>query len=289
MELAEPKEIETLQKSILELENVNGESFGKLPDSEYFATLSDFMLLCKKAGIFPYYTAYAVAVAFESALPAQRNSVMDGVIQEGLKKMISEQMQMQFEAEMVYLIERACRNIREGVFEDEKKVHLMTVAFEEGFLSESLYGGCSQCVVKALLKVMKKDDAQSAFLFKAASSLSGGVAGCNDGACGAYIGANMIISSIFGRELTELNDDESVSYEKSNRIGQRLHDEFIAVYGTVVCCNVHACIFGRQFDFRDEASFDAFKKAGAHEEKCPCVVGLTAALAMEALYDEYFI
>jgi hypothetical protein len=284
-ETADLKEIGEYKKSIFALIKERDSHSEGIPDQEYFETISNFILLCKRAGVFPYYITYVAGVALYYVFSEKRGPATDdaGFLLQGF---IEDTMHLEFENEMVYLIARAYRHIGENIVEDGKMIALMKAAFEGGFLNESLYGGCSQCLVKTMLTVMKKDDEKSAYLFKAASSLSGGVAGCNDGACGAYIGANMLISSLMGRELSELEDEESRSYEASNRIGQTLHDQFVEVYGTVLCCKVHESIFGRQFNFRDDADFEAFKHAGAHGDKCPCVVGLTASILAEIFYKE---
>lgn len=251
----------------------------------------DAIVLCKKNGVFPYYTTFIEGAALYYAIQKQTSSLVKEIIKNGVRQTIAEMMHLEFEPEIVYLIVKAYKDIlaEKAFSEDKKKIDLMKSAYEEGFRNESLYGGCSQCVMKSFYTVTKIEDEKSLHLFKAASSLAGGVAGCNDGTCGALIGAGMIIGSLLGRKLESLEDKEDPSYDRSNDVFRKIRENFVETYNSTLCNHVHSCIFGRKFNFRNQKDFEDFENAGAHVDKCCCVVGMTSAWLCEALYNEKLI
>ena len=145
-------------------------------------------------------------------------------------------------------------------------------AYSCGHGYEERYGGCAQCAIAALQDVLELRDEASDAIFKAATSLEGGVGCEGDGHCGAYSGAVMIFGHIIGRERDNLADPEGIR-KQTNALAQALHNRFIERYGTVICHGIHRNIFGRPYYLRDSAEIEKFKEAGAHVDKCTAVVG----------------
>ena len=157
-------------------------------------------------------------------------------------------------------------------------------AFSCGFEYEKQYGGCAQCVIAALQDVLELRDEGSDAVFKAATSLEGGVGCEGDGHCGAYSGAVMMFGNVLGRARDNLADPES-RRKQTNALAQSLHQRFIERYGTVICHGIHRNIFGRPYYLRDSTEIDKFKEAGAHVDKCTAVVGQAARWAVEILFE----
>ncbi len=159
---------------------------------------------------------------------------------------------------------------------------ILEKAFELGFEYEEQYMGCSQCIVAAIQDLFdkKNDD-----VFRAASGLAGGVGLCGDGCCGAYTGGVMVLSQLHGRKRDNFQDPQRTR-RKSFDLAKKLHDKFIAEYGTVICRDIQQKIFGRPYYIRDADEYAKFEKAGAHLEKCPTVVGNGARWVAEILMEE---
>jgi C_GCAxxG_C_C family probable redox protein len=157
-------------------------------------------------------------------------------------------------------------------------------AYSTGFEYEKQYGGCAQCVIAALQDVLELRDERSDALFRAATSLEGGVACEGDGHCGAYSGAVMMFGYLTGRERDNFADPEN-RRKQTNALAQTLHQRFIERYGTVTCHGIHRNIFGRPYYLRDSTERDKFAEAGAHVDKCTAVVGQAARWAIEILFE----
>jgi len=155
-------------------------------------------------------------------------------------------------------------------------------AYRLGKKYEQEHGGCSQCVVAALLDAfeIKNDD-----VFKAATGLAAGGGACIDGSCGAYSGAIMILSLLLGRQRNDFEDKAGAMFRNFTLVS-KLHDRFIREYGSVVCRDVQTKMFGRPYYLADPDEFQKFEKAGAHEVHCPEVVGKAARWAAELIIGE---
>jgi C_GCAxxG_C_C family probable redox protein len=164
----------------------------------------------------------------------------------------------------------------------ENRAETLQKAYDLGFENEAEYMGCSQCVVAAIQDIFaaRNDD-----VFRAASGLAGGVGICGDGCCGAYTGGVMVMSQLHGRTRDNFRDPERVR-RKSFDLGKKLHDRFVAEYGSVICRDIQQKIFGRPFYLRDPEEFAKFEKAGGHYDKCPAVVGNASRWVAEILLDE---
>ena len=155
-------------------------------------------------------------------------------------------------------------------------------AYKLGFQYEKVYKGCSQCVLAAVQDLFgeRNDD-----VFQAASGLAGGAGLCGDSGCGGYSGGIMALSQFSGRVRENFLDPERTR-RKSFDLAKKLHDKFIAEYGSVICRDIQQKILGRGYYLRDPEEFEKFEKAGAHAEKCPSVVGNAARWVGEILWAE---
>jgi len=155
-------------------------------------------------------------------------------------------------------------------------------AYDLGFEYEKVYKGCSQCVLAAIQDLF---DARNDEVFRAASGLAGGAGLCGDGCCGGYSGGVMALSQFHGRTREKFLDPDRTR-KKSFDLAKKLHDKFIAEYGSVICRDIQQKIFGRAFYIRDADEFRKFEEAGAHDKKCPAVVGNAARWVAEILMEE---
>jgi C_GCAxxG_C_C family probable redox protein len=166
------------------------------------------------------------------------------------------------------------------------KEELMERAYKLGFLYEQKYRGCAQCAIAAIQDAL---GLHNDHVYKSASGLAGGVGECTDGVCGGYSGAVMMMSLFFGRTRIEEGTvkGRADKYE-SFHMASALHDTYVEKYGSVICRDIHKCIFGRAFNLRDDADKEAFRHAGAHEDddKCCAVVGNGAKWAVKAIVEE---
>ncbi len=245
--------------------------------------------IVKKAGIYPFYVTRLAAAAIYAE--AQNNShIAETIDMIGIRAAVSDVYEFCLEPELTFMIAQAYKQILQGtLFQvDCKKLVLMKQGYENGFFNEAAYTGCAQCTLKAFFDVIGLAGSEQNYLFKAASGLAGGVSCCTDSACGAYSASNLIIGTYVGRTLEKLGQKGN-SAGKSHALGQVVHDKFIEVYGSINCCDLHLCKFGRNFDLRDKQQQEDMHNAGAHDEFCPTTVGIAAAWLFEALYDAELI
>jgi len=158
----------------------------------------------------------------------------------------------------------------------------LRIAHDNGFRYEAEYRGCAQCTVAAIQDALGLHEET---VFRAATSLGGGIGKAGDGVCGAYCGAAIMIGYIWGRERKRFNGERhnlDVAYDLTNRY----HDWMIGEYGGCLCREVQESIFGRSFDLWNQKDKQRFEEAGAHRDKCPEVVGRGAAKAVEMILEE---
>jgi len=127
---------------------------------------------------------------------------------------------------------------------------------------------------------MRNDD-----IFKAATGIAGSAGMLCDTGCGGYVGGAIFIGSLLGRERDNITDPEGIRF-KTHRLVRKLHDKFVAEYGTAVCRDMHMKLFGRYFYMPDGEEFTKFDNAGAHSTVCPEVVGKAARWAAEIVVEE---
>jgi C_GCAxxG_C_C family probable redox protein len=155
------------------------------------------------------------------------------------------------------------------------------IAFDRGFDYEKRYGSCGQCVVAAVQDALAvREDS----VFRAASSLGGGIGKLCDGSCGAYTGGTLMIGLWWGRVRDRFDGDRE-NKRFCDELTVRLHRKFIQEFGSVTCREIHDRLFGRRFDLWDAADKESFEQAGAHRDKCTRVVALAASWTTELILE----
>ena len=158
------------------------------------------------------------------------------------------------------------------------KDQMVARAYSLGYEYEQKFHNCPQCVLATIQEVLGLvDDA----VFKAAHSLAGGGGITGMGTCGALVGGMLAVGSRHGRAREDFGRGR---YMESYRRAKSLYDRFVQEYGSPICGDVQRKLFGRRYDLWEE--YDAFEAAGAHVDRCPTVVGRTAAWTVEVLLDE---
>ena len=159
---------------------------------------------------------------------------------------------------------------------------ILEAAYQLGFEYEHGASYCAQAAVAALQDVfhLKNDE-----VFKASCGLSGGVGGSGVCTCGALSGSVMMLSALFGRNRTvfDFGRVDSRIEDLATLLVQRFEKEFDGL----VCRDVQKKMFGRSFNFKDDADREVFIASGGHTDKCPSVVGTAARLAAEIILDEF--
>ena len=152
-------------------------------------------------------------------------------------------------------------------------------AYSLGYENEQKYGCCPQCVLAAIQDVLGVvDDAT----FKASHGLAAGGGLSTGGTCGALAGGMLALSAKYGRDRAHFGNGRFIqSYE----LGKRLHDRFVAEFGSPICAEVQTRLLGRPFNMWDANDFKAFEAAGGHRDKCTRVAGTVAAWTAEMLIE----
>jgi C_GCAxxG_C_C family probable redox protein len=163
----------------------------------------------------------------------------------------------------------------------KQELELIDEAREAGFTYEQKYGNCCQCTMAALQDTIgPRDDG----VFRAGSGMAGGIGIHCDGVCGGYSGGVMHLSRMFGRTRERYSEQEEMA--RTNDLASKLHQRFMAEFGTVICREIHQKIFGRTFNLRDPEDAKAIEAAGSHVDKCTNVVGSAAAWTAEIALEE---
>lgn len=165
---------------------------------------------------------------------------------------------------------------------------LQKKAYELGYKHEGQWGNCSQAAIRSLMEVYGGVDKQ---VFRSVAGFHGG-GGCEcDGSCGAYCASMYFLSSRYGRELDALgkdpDDPKSLKVlDRLNELVKKVHDKFIAEYGSIICGQIHRKLYGRSYYLRDPDEAQKFHERGAHDWGCTGVVGNAAKWTVEALEAE---
>jgi len=162
------------------------------------------------------------------------------------------------------------------------------LAFKIGFEGEVTRTNCAQESFHAISSVL---GIKNPLIFKSLSALEAGGGITTKGSCGSFSGALAAFSFFFGRTYKQWEKGET--YIKASILGQKLFKKFDEEFQTVVCTEIHKKIYGRTFELMDQKNLGInkdvlkeFEDAGAHIIKCPTVVGLSSAWAVEILWDE---
>ena len=163
---------------------------------------------------------------------------------------------------------------------DEKM--LTESAYKLAYEYEGTYRGCGQCVIAALQDIfnVRNDD-----VFKATTGIAGSAGMLCDTGCGAYVAGVIFISTLLGRERDNFADPEGIRF-KTHEVVRKLHEKFIAEYGTAICRDIHMKVFGRYYYMPDQDEFIKFDNDGGHTTVCTEVAGKAARWAAEIVIQE---
>lgn len=231
------------------------------------------------AGEYPYYLAKVIALWFA----VQKDEIADFIAANGIKAAVQKYCGIEFERELIRMVVQAYEALPSIGVDADEKVELMKEAYRQGDRYEKVFRGCAQCAMAAVSDVSGKEDL---VMFRAANGLAAGMGLLGDGACGGYSGGILSLGLFAGRRK-EFFDGDKQEKDLCTKLVKKLHDQFIATYGSVICHDIHREIFGRAFHITQQADKEAFELAGAHTlDKCAAVVGTSAAWVVEILYDE---
>lgn len=234
------------------------------------------------AGEYPYYVAEVMAVWFA----AQAGEVAEFIATNGIKAAVSNFCGIQYERELIQMVAAFFKALPSLGVDNADKVELMKEAYRQGDHYEKIYRGCAQCHMAAVSDVTGKEDK---VMFRAANGFAAGMGLLGDGVCGGYSGGILSLGLFAGRRK-EFFDGDKQEKEIITKLVAKLHDKYIDTYGSLICHDIHQDIFGRAFHIKEPADKEAFELAGAHTlDKCPAVVGTSAAWVVEILYDEGFM
>jgi C_GCAxxG_C_C family probable redox protein len=163
---------------------------------------------------------------------------------------------------------------------------LLEKASELGACYEKNSGSCSQCTAAALREILGFED----IVVKVATSSCGGQAGLSTGACGGVIGGTIVLDYYLGRPADMVSATQVIpqgmgELTRAMEAAQSLCQKFIREYGSILCPQIQARIFGRSFNLQDPVDWKAFEESGAHTDpaKCMSVVGNAARWTLEIL------
>jgi C_GCAxxG_C_C family probable redox protein len=156
-------------------------------------------------------------------------------------------------------------------------------AYDLGYEFERKYHGCTQCVIAAVYEIfpsMRSED-----IFRAASAQAGGMGLTSMGQCGAAVGAGMIISQLHGRSLGNMADPEKKRFV-AYRMGKEFANRFSKEVGSLICGEIQEKKMGRRFNLLEPPDWQAFEKAGGHDQHCPDVVGTATRIVVQMLLEK---
>ncbi len=161
----------------------------------------------------------------------------------------------------------------------KEKDNLLKDIYDLAFKYEMEYGNCAQCTLGAIKTTFGIIDDS---VFKASHALSGGIGLTSEATCGALVAGIMTISSLEGREWSEIaNGDKTNSY----KLSRDLTDKFIKKYGGINCHQVQKKIMGKSYNLSKPDELKAFKEDGGFVDKCTSVVGNGAKFITELILN----
>ena len=116
---------------------------------------------------------------------------------------------------------------------------LIQKAYDLGQEYERVYKGCAQCTVAALQDAVDLIPANQD-VFLAASCLDGGATPTHNANCGGFTGAGIVIGHLCGRPRARFKGDANLSH----KLIREVHDEFVGLYGSVLCKDIRAKVNG---------------------------------------------
>ncbi|HJO93847.1 MAG TPA: C-GCAxxG-C-C family protein [Victivallales bacterium] len=160
------------------------------------------------------------------------------------------------------------------------KEDLKNKAYELGYEYELKAHYCPQATLAAILDTF---EIKEPTLLKSAFGFHGGGGNSGIGPCGALAGSIIAISYFFGRNQNEFYLTGSNS--RASRLVNKLTTEFAEKYNGLTCRDCQKKTCGRFFDLNDDIDKEEFNKVNGHE-KCSDLVGKTAAMVTEIIWDE---
>ena len=169
---------------------------------------------------------------------------------------------------------------------------LLEKAFELGVNFEKYSGSCSQCTAAALREILGFED----IVVRVATSSCGGQAGLSTGACGG-VDRRDHRAGLLSWPLRGYGFGNAARFRREWGISRAMEaakslcEKFIREYGSILCPQVQARLYGRSFNLQDPADWKAFEEAGGHTDptKCMSVVGNSARWALEILIEKGII
>jgi len=154
------------------------------------------------------------------------------------------------------------------------------LAFKIGFAAEASKTNCAQAAFHAVTSVL---GVKNPLIFRSLYSLAGGGALSTRGSCGVFSGALVCFGFFLGRTYEKW--EEGRAGARSAVLSKEFFDRFEQRFQSVVCRDIHQKLFKRTFDFARKEDLEDFEKMGGHTDKCPAVVGLGSAWAVDILWD----
>jgi mannitol-1-phosphate 5-dehydrogenase len=238
-------------------------------------------LLALKHGIRPRHiiSAIAAGLRYVDANDAGATYVQERLSTSGLRGTICEICGLKAADDA--LVEAIIEAYHRQAFED-KWIERARRAYKLAFQYEREYHGCGQCTLAAVLESIDQFDEA---VFRAATTLSGGLGLCGDATCGALTAAALAIGMVYPRTRANFAGDRDSKYRGFSMV-QQLRERYMQRYGSITCHGIHRHEWGRPYDLRYEAEREAFEAAGAHEDKCTSVVAQAAKWAVEIIGAE---
>ena len=161
-------------------------------------------------------------------------------------------------------------------------------AYDLGHRYEKEWGDCSQAAIRALMEAYGETDGA---MFKGMAGFHGG-GGCEcDASCGAYCASIYYLSMRHGRELGDLGRDTKdpkalAGLNHLNSLVKKVHEKFMAEYGSITCSQICRKLYGRSFYFNYPDDGPKFEAAGGHDWGCTGVAGNAARWTVEVLEED---
>lgn len=156
--------------------------------------------------------------------------------------------------------------------------------YQTAFENEKEYGGCAQCTMSSInehLLPVSND------IFASATAFAGGCAATGN-ICGGCSGLILILGSLFGRDYEGLSTEQgNENKQKTTELAKKVVARFEQEYGSMLCREIQAKLFGRGYNMALLEEREAFLAAGGHGDfGCPTVTGKAAVWFYEILKEE---
>jgi len=161
--------------------------------------------------------------------------------------------------------------------------NILKKAYDLGFEFEKTYHGCAQCVIGAVYQLFP--EMRSEDIFRAANAQAGGMGLTSKGQCGAAVGAGMILSQLYGRSLSNIQDPEKKRFF-AYQLGAEFANRFIAEMGSLICGEIQKTKMGKSFQLLKSDEWNEFENLGGHDRHCPDVVGVATRILVQLMLEQ---